>query len=118
MAKASWGVPSPWDVWLLALALMLLHDAWFFWTHTFLHRHKAAYRALHAQHHRYTNELGPFATSDAGASQLHASLRNGTAAKCGASSRLSCSIIFMLPSSVTHAPLPCSFSHALDSLCL
>jgi sterol desaturase/sphingolipid hydroxylase (fatty acid hydroxylase superfamily) len=45
-ALPAWWIP------LSILAYLLIHDAWFYWTHRAMHRWPALFRAAHAVHHQ------------------------------------------------------------------
>ncbi len=55
-----------------AAALIVLHDAWFYWSHRLMHRPKP-FRAVHAGHHRSRNP-SPFTSYafDSGEAVIHA----------------------------------------------
>eukprot|EP00897_Mesotaenium_endlicherianum_P000486 jgi/Mesen1/10438/ME000082S09942 len=54
---------GPWAIWKFVWTTMILHDCWFFFTHSVMHWSKFLYKHLHQMHHSMTADLNTFATS-------------------------------------------------------
>lgn len=58
---------SPLSIWLFVVAVMLVHDTWFFACHTMFHTFRRPYRHIHSMHHRLGASCSAFGNAYADA---------------------------------------------------
>lgn len=61
---------SPYKIWLFIVAVMLIHDTWFFAFHTVFHKFRRLYKHIHSMHHRLGASCSAFGNAYADASDI------------------------------------------------
>ena len=84
---------------------MVLADAWFFWTHTAMHRSHFLYRVAHMEHHFITSDLGVYGTAHACEFRIQ-SLHCGIV--CASQDQLPFTYDLLCTETASKTALPCS----------